>query len=150
MDRPNVRPVLPVVTAAHNLDKRSELELKTDKQYIVADLRTIADAGRQRRFKFEVDIQVKSQTCGLLKGYSVDISESGIAAMLVTGAPVGEVVELDFTLPYSPVTIRALVREKNAFRHGFEFLDSDSMHEVIRRTCSDLAVQQSLIFPNAR
>jgi hypothetical protein len=145
MDKPNVIPVLPV---AHTIDKERESELETDNQCAVAALRTIADARRQPRFKFEVDIRVKSQTCGLLKGRSVDISESGIAAMLIIEAQVGEVVELDFTLPFSAVTIRALVRQKNAFRHGFEFIDSDSVHEVIRRTCRDLAVQQSLIFPN--
>lgn len=150
MEKPNVRPVLPVVRVEHNLDKGRESELETDNQCAVAALRTIADARRQPRFKFEVDIRVKSQTCDLLKGYSADISESGIAAILITGAPVGEVVELDFNLPFGPVTIRALVRQKNAFRYGFEFVDSDSMHEVIRRTCRDLAVQQSLIFSNTR
>ena len=108
------------------------------------------DLRRQPRFKFEVDIRVKSRTCGLLKGRSVDTSESGIAAMLVIEAPVGEVVELDFALPFCPVMIRALLRQKSAFRHGFEFIDSDSVHEFIRRTCRDLAVQQSLIFPSVR
>jgi hypothetical protein len=63
--------------------------------------------------------------------------------MLTIEAPVGEVVKLDFTLPFGPVTIHAMVRQKNAFRHGFEFLESDSVHEVIRRTCRDLAVHQS-------
>jgi len=74
----------------------------------------------------------------------VDISESGIAAMLTLEAPVGEVVELEFALPSGPVAIHALVRQKNAFRYGFEFVDTDSVHEPIRRTCRDLAVDQPL------
>ena len=150
MKKPNVIPVIPAVSVAHTSDKGRESELETDNQCAVAALRTIADARRQPRFKFEVDIRVKSRTCGLLKGRTVDISESGIAAMLTIEAPVGEVVELDFTLPSSPVTIRAVVRQKTAFRHGFEFIDSDSVREFIRRTCRDLAVHQSLIFPNMR
>jgi hypothetical protein len=77
-------------------------------------------------------------------GRTVDISESGIAAMLTLEAPVGEILELEFTLPSGPVAIHAMVRQKNAFRYGFEFVDTDSLHEVIRRTCRDLAVDQSL------
>ncbi len=35
----------------------------------------------------------------------MDISESGISAMLRMEVPLGELVELDFTLPFGPVTI---------------------------------------------
>jgi len=74
----------------------------------------------------------------------VDISESGISAMLTIEAPLGEVVELSFTLPDGPVTLCATVRQKNAFRYGFEFVDLISVNEVVRRTCRDLAMDQSL------
>jgi hypothetical protein len=53
-------------------------------------------------------------------------------------------VELNFTLPSGSVTLHAIVRQKRAFRYGFEFLASDSMHEFIRRACRDLAMNQSL------
>ena len=102
------------------------------------------DARDQPRFKMETDIRIYSRSCGLLMGRTVDISESGIAAMLTLEAPVGEILELEFTLPSGPVAIHAMVRQKNAFRYGFEFVDTDSLHEVIRRTCRDLAVDQSL------
>jgi hypothetical protein len=121
--------------------------LKVEDQSAVTPLRAIADARRYPRFKIEVDIRINSWTCGVLKGRSVDISESGIAAMLIIEAPLGEVVELNFTLPFGPVTIHAMVRQRNAFRYGFEFIDSDSMHEVIRRTCRELAVEQSILSP---
>ena len=101
------------------------------------------DAREQPRFKMETDIRIYSRSCGLLKGRTVDISESGIAAMLILEAPVGGMVELEFTLPSGPVAIHAMVRQKNAFRYGFEFVDTDSVHELIRRACRDLAVDQS-------
>ena len=108
----------------------------------------VADARRQPRFKFEVDIRVSSRTCGSLKGRTVDISESGIAAMLTIEPLLGEIVELTFTLPSGPVTILATVRQRNAFRYGFEFVDSEWLHLVIRRTCRDLAMEQSLLPPD--
>lgn len=118
--------------------------METDTQYAAETLRTIADDRRHPRFKIEVDIRINSRTCGLLKGRTVDISEAGIAAMLTIEVPVGEVVELDFTIPFGSVTIHAMVRQRNAFRYGFEFVDSGSVHEVIRRTCRDFAVDQTL------
>jgi hypothetical protein len=92
----------------------------------------------------ETDIIINSRTCGLLKGRTVDISEAGIAAMLTIEAPLGEIVELSFTLPDGPVTVCATVRQKNAFRYGFEFLVPSRVSETIRRTCRDLAVDQTL------
>jgi hypothetical protein len=83
----------------------------------------------------------------MLIGRSVDISESGMAAMLTVEALLGEVVELAFMLPGSPMTIRAMVRQRNAFRYGFEFVDFDSEYELLRRTCRDLAMNQSMIWP---
>jgi hypothetical protein len=79
----------------------------------------------------------------MLSGYTVDLSESGISAMLRLELPLGEVVELRFALPSGPVMILAIVRQRNAFRYGFEFVNSDSEREVLRRTCRDLAVEQS-------
>lgn len=104
---------------------------------------TIVDARRQPRFKIEVDIRINSRTCGILNGRSVDISESGIGAMLRIEAHLGEGVELNFMLPCGAVTIHAMVRQRNAFRYGFEFIDSHSALEVVRRTCRELAFSNS-------
>jgi len=138
---------LPVVSAApvaHKINERGRSELEGKDQSQVAPFRTIPDARRQPRFKFDLDITINSRTCGVLKGRGVDISESGIAAMLPIEVPVGELVELNFQLPWGPVTVQAIVRQRNAFRYGFEFVDSDSVHESLRRTCRDLAIDQSL------
>jgi PilZ domain len=122
------------------LDSESIKRVGDENQSAVAISLTIADARHKPRFKMETDIRVYSRSCGLLEGRTVDISESGIAAMLALEAPVGEMVELEFTLPSERVAIHAIVRQKNAFRYGFEFVDSDSLHGVIRRTCRDLAL----------
>jgi hypothetical protein len=103
------------------------------------------DARRRPRYKIEVDITVYSRTCGLLKGRTVDISESGIAVMLRLEVPFGELVELNFTLTSGSMTVLATVRQRNAFRYGFEFVNSESEHELIRRACRDLAVEQSVL-----
>jgi PilZ domain len=142
MEESNVFPVVRVVPLADRMNQRSEVERAAHKQFGVAALRP--DLRRQPRFKIEVDFRIKSRTCGMLKGRTVDISESGIAAILPIEAPLGENVELNFTLPSGPLTIHAIVRQRNAFRYGFEFVDSESVHEVIRRTCRDLAIGQSL------
>ncbi len=117
--------------------------MKTDNQ---SDIPTSprAETRRQPRFKIEIDITINSRTCGVLKGHTVDISESGVAAMLRIEVPLGEIVELSFALPCGPVKILATVRQRNAFRYGFEFVDQELVHEFIRRTCRDLAVDRSL------
>ena len=150
MDKPNGMPVVPIVPQAHAIVMRSDAELEAEHQSAVIFPQTIADPRRKPRFKLEVDITITSRASGELKGRTVDISESGIAAMLTVEAPLGEVVELNFTLPFGPVTIHAMVRQRNAFRYGFEFLDPDFVPESIRRTCRDLAVDQSRMSPDSQ
>jgi len=119
--------------------------LEPQNQPAAGRVRGIVDARRQPRFKIEVDISINSRTCGMLKGQTVDISESGISALLRIEIPLGEVVELAFTLPFGPVTIYAMVRQRNAFRYGFQFMESNFAEEVIRPTCRQLDVERSLL-----
>ena len=105
---------------------------------------TVADARRHPRFKLDIEIRVYSRTAGLLKGRTLDISESGIAALLKLEAPIGEIVQLEFTLPLGPISVQALVRQKNAFRYGLQFIDSEPGRERIRQTCRQFSVEQSL------
>jgi hypothetical protein len=53
------------------------------------------------------------------------------------------VVRLEFTLPTGDVEIHALVRQRNAFRYGLQFLEAISQIEIIQRTCRQLSVAQS-------
>ena len=118
-------------------------KLETHDQPASALVQDMLEKRRKTRFKLEVDLKITSRTCGLLKGYSVDISESGISAMLRIEVPVGEIVELAFTLPLGAISIYAIVRQRNAFRYGFQFVESDCIQEIIRPTCRELAIEQS-------
>ncbi|MGA8274671.1 MAG: PilZ domain-containing protein [Candidatus Sulfotelmatobacter sp.] len=104
----------------------------------------VADARGRPRFKLDVEIRIDSRTAGVLKGRTVDISESGISAMLKLEVPVGEFVELQFGLPFGLVRVYAMVRQRNAFRYGFQFVESHSARELIQSTCNWLNVQHSL------
>ena len=101
-----------------------------------------SESRRHPRFKFQVDIGVYSRKTGLLKGHTVDISESGISAILMLEVGIGDLVQLEFSLPSGPVAIRALVRYKTAFRYGFQFVEPDPKG-VIKAICSHLAAEQS-------
>ncbi len=118
--------------------------MESQKQLEDRLFRGMVDARREPRFKIEVEIIIHSRTCGILTGHSVDISESGISAMLRIEVPLHEIVELHFTLPFGPVTIYAMVRQRNAFRYGFQFVESNYVKDVIRPTCRELAVEQSI------
>jgi len=114
-------------------------------QFVGANVKGVPDARRQPRFKLEVDIRIDSKTCGVLKGRTVDISESGISAMLKIEVPVDEFVELQFTLPFGPVVVYAVVRQRNAFRYGFQFVQSHSVQGILHDTCRSLNLEQSLL-----
>jgi hypothetical protein len=103
----------------------------------------MVDARRHRRFKVEVDIRVYPRDCPVVRGQTVDISESGISAMLAIEVPVGEVVRLELTLPMGEVEALAMVRQRNAFRYGFQFVEASSSHDVVGRTCRHLAVEEA-------
>lgn len=73
----------------------------------------------------------------------MDLSESGVAALLRDEVPLGEVVRLEFTLPLGHVEVHALVCQRSAFRFGFQFVEAASPEDVIGQTCRQLAVEQS-------
>jgi PilZ domain len=116
------------------VDVRSQLG--TDPTRDPVDLR------RHPRFKLEVDIRVYPRDSAVVRGRTVDISESGISAMLREEVSLGEMVRLEFTLPLGEVEVLAMVRQRNAFRYGFQFVEDSSANGIIGRTCSQLAVEQ--------
>ena len=99
---------------------------------------SLLDARRHPRFKLDVDIEIRARDSELLRGHTVDISESGISAMLRIEVEVGTVVQLDFSLPLADLSVLAVVRQRNAFRYGFQFADPDDIREVICRACEQL------------
>lgn len=96
------------------------------------------------RFKLDVQIRLYARNSEVVRGHTVDISETGISGLFAVEVPIGEVVRLELCLPLGEVEIYAMVRQRNAFRYGFQFLDSSSAGHVIERTCRQLAMEQDL------
>jgi hypothetical protein len=108
------------------------------------------DARRHPRCRLETDIRIYPRKSAVVRGHTVDISESGISAMLRVEVPIGEVVRLEFSLPAGDADVHALVRQRNAFRYGFQFVEASSAQDVIGRTCRQLAVEQAIFDPTRR
>jgi PilZ domain len=114
-------------------------------QPATSPVRDAGEARRKPRFKLAVDISIHSESCGLLRGRSLDISEIGLGAVLGEDLPLGEIVKLNIPLPSGPLAIAATVRQRSSFfRHGFEFIESNSVREILESTCRQLAVRQTL------
>jgi hypothetical protein len=67
---------------------------------------------------------------GVIKGRISDISESGFAAVLPMELPLGKMVTTEIHLPFGTKAAEAIVRNRDAFRHGFEFLGTDLSEEM--------------------
>jgi hypothetical protein len=93
----------------------------------------VTDSRRYPRFKLELDVTVRSKTLGLIPGMTIEVSESGMSTILPVELPVGETVELHISLPLGSVELRAVVRNRNAFRYGFEFAD----HKLARKLINE-------------
>ena len=102
------------------------------------------DARRHPRFKLETQICIYPRGLAVVRGHTVDISESGISALITSELPMGEVVRLAFAVPLGSVEIFAMVRQRSAFRYGFHFLEESSGQDIISRTCRRLSVTQAL------
>jgi hypothetical protein len=101
-----------------------------------------ADPRWSPRFKLEVNIQVYPRGRAVVRGSSVDISETGISAVLKDEIVLGEVVRLEFTLSTGPVEAFAVARQRTAFRYGFQFVETHSAPDAIGRACAVLAAEQ--------
>ncbi len=120
---------------------RSNLELGP--RFRVHGMQAAADARRRPRFKLEAELRIYARDSAVIRGHTVDISESGISAMLRVEVPLGAVVRLEFDLPLGSVDVPAVVRQHSAFRYGFQFLETSTAEETIGRTCAQLALDQS-------
>ena len=94
---------------------------------------TKIEARRSPRIRLEVDVNIYSQKAGLVPGRTLDISESGISVVLPVELPIGEAVRLEVGFPREPVMVRAVVRNRNIFRHGFEFEQPSAGRELIKK-----------------
>jgi PilZ domain-containing protein len=65
----------------------------------------------------------------MLPGRTQDISEAGMAAIVPVELHEGAEVVLQIKLPTGTQTVRAVVRHRNVYRHGFEF--AQPLHEFM-------------------
>jgi hypothetical protein len=100
---------------------------------------------RFSRYRFDVRIQASVFREGLTTscwGRTSELGQDGIGATLSRELQVGEVVSLEFPVPFPPnlVKVRAVVRYSVGLRCGFEFLVlSDEQKLVLREVCVVLA-----------
>jgi len=104
----------------------------------------LVDLRRNPRFSLDAEVRISSHSAGSLAGRVLDISEGGLAAIVKMEVPLNEVVGLEFTLLEGEVEVEALVRQRNAFRYGFQFVEQGPARELIARACRRLAVERTL------
>jgi hypothetical protein len=80
----------------------------------------MADRRRHSRYRFSEPIQVCRQDGACLDGVSVELSQSGMSAMIQGSLRPGDVVRLQ---PVTGVVTAAVVRHKLGMLYGFEFLE---------------------------
>lgn len=79
----------------------------------------LTDRRRHSRYRFSEPMKVCRQDGACLDGISVELSQSGMSAMIRGTLTPGDVVRLQ---PVSGVTTAAVVRHKLGMLYGFEFL----------------------------
>ncbi len=81
------------------------------------------------RFVFSVPVTVRHwppRGFRTARGMTLDISEGGMAAIVPDTLSVGEIVEIDLTLPVGLINTLATVKYNSANRSGFEFVGLSS------------------------
>ncbi|MGE5207607.1 MAG: PilZ domain-containing protein [Chlamydiota bacterium] len=111
-----------------------------------------APASREaRRYpRYNMDMRVAAQVFreGVVEslwGRCNEIGVDGMSATLTGELQPGEVATLEFTLPAGLIAtkIRAIVRYRKGFRHGFEFLTlTDGQGDAIQRAL-EMAKEES-------
>ncbi len=89
----------------------------------------VREKRRYQRLELKVDVIVRTDSA-MLPGRTQDISECVMSAILPVELREGQEVELQIRLPSGTHTIRAIVRHRNVFRHGFEFVEP--LHGIVR------------------
>jgi hypothetical protein len=105
---------------------------------------------RRRYARHALDVRLlvnvfRSGTTLSLWGRSHEIGNDGIGGTLTGELEPGEVVSMEISLPLAPypLKVRALVRYRDGFRHGFEFLAlSREQRDTIGRVCETLAASE--------
>jgi hypothetical protein len=98
------------------------------------------DPRKHLRVGFKVPLRIHCRSGELILGHTVDVSESGIGAMVSLELIVGQSVGLGFQLPCGLIDVRAVVKNKRAFRYGFEFVLTHQERGILKRGCREIAM----------
>jgi hypothetical protein len=103
---------------------------------------SIPDRRRHARYRFSAPITVHSKNgSSAIRGMSLEISESGMSALISDELMVGDTVELD---PVIGSRVSALVRRHHGKIYGFEFLNlTKAQIRAIAKECKMLPIYQS-------
>ncbi len=98
---------------------------------------------RFNRYKLDIRVTITRENDGhhSFFGRCRHLGEGGLGAILAGELPVGDTVTVEFTLPgqKEPMRMRAAVRHRHGFHHGFEFLTLGlAQLETIRRAAKTL------------
>jgi hypothetical protein len=99
---------------------------------------------RFARYRTELPVIVKVlNPDGYIRihGRCFEIAEAGLGAVISSELASGEMATLDFSLPDvpEPITVRAVVRHRMGFLHGFEFVSLPiALRDQIRAFCRNL------------
>lgn len=100
-----------------------------------------------RRFpRYRTEIPVIVRVLGQdgylrIHGRCFEIAENGLGAVITSEFSAGEIVSLEFSMPGSPemTVLRAVVRHRMGFLHGFEFIGLlPEQQEQIKTYCRTL------------
>lgn len=76
-----------------------------------------------------------------IHGRCFELAEAGLGAVITSELPAGEMVTLEFSLPgvAEAYVLRAVVRHRMGFLHGFEFVGAPpEQREQVRAFCRAL------------
>jgi hypothetical protein len=94
------------------------------------------DRRRHKRFRLSVPISISAVDGSIIPAITLEVSESGLSAVLVSELKIGETVKL---YPVAGETFTAQVRHRVGKVYGFEFLNiSEQQVSRLRDTCSRL------------
>src|SRR5205807_2230006 len=104
--------LLSLLPRRHNRESTTAREGTVDRQETAP--RAGTENRRHPRLELEAELTIRSES-GLVPGRTLDISESGISAILAVQLQVGATVEMRIKLPIALATTRAVVRSRNVF-----------------------------------
>lgn len=94
------------------------------------------DRRRYKRFRLSLPISVSGSDASIIPAMTLEVSEGGLSAVLVSDLKIGEIVKV---YPVAGETLTAQVRHRVGKIHGFQFLEvSDEQVGRLREVCSKL------------